>query len=143
MSTDLVLSRLRRFLLAVSAILCVGTLVELIAVEHTESLEQWIPFGLSALVLLGVGAAWLRPDRQTLLVLRGVMVVTILGSLFGIYEHISNNIAFRLEIRPNADAADLLAAGLGGANPLLAPGILALAAVLALAATYQHPALDK
>jgi hypothetical protein len=30
-----------------------------------------------------------------------------------------------------------------GANPLLAPGILALAGVLAIAATYHHPALRK
>jgi len=28
-----------------------------------------------------------------------------------------------------------------GGNPLLAPGILALAAIIALAATYYHPAL--
>jgi hypothetical protein len=31
---------------------------------------------------------------------------------------------------------------LGGENPLLAPGILAVAAMLALAATYYHPALS-
>ncbi len=69
------------------------------------------------------------------------MGLIALGSLVGLYEHISNNIAFQLEIQPGSTTAQLIAAGLGGANPLLAPGILAVAAVLALAATYYHPAL--
>jgi hypothetical protein len=32
---------------------------------------------------------------------------------------------------------------LGGANPLLAPGVLAVAAVLAFAVTYHHTALRR
>jgi hypothetical protein len=34
-------------------------------------------------------------------------------------------------------------AAISGGNPLLAPGILALASVLAIASTYHHPALMK
>jgi hypothetical protein len=63
--------------------------------------------------------------------------------LIGIYEHIEHNLAFELEIRPNATAGQVFMEALGGASPLLAPGILALAAILAIAATYYHPAFGK
>lgn len=57
-------------------------------------------------------------------------------------EHIEHNLAFELEIRPNATTGDVFFEALSGANPLLAPGILGLAAIVALAATYYHPQLD-
>jgi hypothetical protein len=69
------------------------------------------------------------------------MVAILLGSLFGIYEHVSNNLAFELEIYPNEAVTDALLHAFGGANPLLAPGVLGLAALLAIAATYYHSAL--
>ncbi|MBK8046657.1 MAG: hypothetical protein IPK16_05735 [Anaerolineales bacterium] len=75
--------------------------------------------------------------------MRGVMVVLALGSLLGVALHIFNNIAFAQEIQPNAATGELLLAGVMGANPMLAPGILALAAILAFAATYAEPALSK
>ena len=71
------------------------------------------------------------------------MGAMLVGSLFGLYEHIEHNWEFAREIRPNATFSVLLTDTLHGANPLLAPGILALAAVLAIAATYFHPTLQK
>jgi hypothetical protein len=46
-------------------------------------------------------------------------------------------------MRPNAVPGDVVTQALMGASPLFAPGILALGAVLAIAATYYHPALGK
>jgi hypothetical protein len=71
------------------------------------------------------------------------MLLVGLGSLFGLYEHIEHNLAFELEIRPTAAVNDVFMEALKGASPLLAPGILGLAALIALAATYYHPALVK
>ena len=71
------------------------------------------------------------------------MSLVALGSLFGLYEHITNNVEFYLEIHPQATILETVAAALGGANPLVAPGILALAAIMAVSATYAHPALNK
>jgi hypothetical protein len=70
------------------------------------------------------------------------MIPVALGSLLGVYEHIEGNIGLLLEVTPNATTAKIISEALGGANPLLAPGMLALAAVLAVAATYYHPALE-
>ena len=142
MSPDLILHRLRRFLLTLSGLLFGGTVIELVLTNHMEGLVQLIPFGLCGLGLLAVVFVLLRPHRQSLLAMRGCMGVVALGSLYGVYEHITNNIAFQLEIHPNATVRDVFMDALGGASPLLAPGILTLAAILAVAATYYHPTLE-
>jgi hypothetical protein len=142
MSTEQVLQRLRTFLLALAALLCVGTLVELSLINHLESPIQVLPFILALAAI--VVAVWvlLRPTWLSLWVLRVVMAITLLGSAFGVFEHIEHNLAFELEIRPNAVATDVLLDALGGANPLLAPGVLGIAALIALA-TYYHPKLRR
>jgi hypothetical protein len=143
MSDQGVLARLRTFLLLLAAGLSAGALVELWAAEHTEEPIQWLPFILCGLSLAATLAALLRPQRGVLLALRGIMALMVLGSLLGIYEHVAGNIGFAQEIRPSTAGFDLLLAGLTGANPLLAPGMLAVAALVALAATYYHPALGR
>jgi len=55
----------------------------------------------------------------------------------------ANNLAFHREIAPNATTWALIMATLEGANPVLAPGILMLGAVIALAAIYKHPFLKN
>jgi len=135
--------RLRFFLLAIAACICAGTMVELLLAEHTETAVQLVPFALCGLGLLAVAAALVHPRRGTLIALRLVMALLLLGGFFGVYEHIEHNLAFELEIRPSATASDVWLDALKGASPLLAPGVLGLAASLALAATYEHPALAR
>ena len=138
-----VLLRLRRFLTVTSALLFAGTLGELWLINHTEDPVQFIPFVLCGVGLLVILVVRLRPRRATMLTLRAVMALVVLGSLVGVYLHVESNLAFVWEIQPNAPTREAVFGALGGANPLLAPGILALAAMLALAATYYHPALKK
>ena len=133
--------RLRRFLLITAACLCVGTVVELLLAKHYGEPMQLVPFGLCAVGLVAALAALRSPSRASLLALRGVMGLNLLGSLLGVYEHLEGNASFALELRPGAGWSDVLLPTLTGAAPLLAPGILALAAALAVAATYEHPAL--
>jgi hypothetical protein len=142
MSDASILFRLRQFLLVVSALLFVGTLVELWLTDHMETLVQLIPFALCGLGLISVVAALVSPRRDALLALRALMVLVALGSFFGVYQHLEGNLGFHRELHPNASTGELLSGALSGANPLLAPGILALTASLAIAATYYHPALQ-
>ena len=137
------LFRLRRFLLVLSILLFGGTVVELSLVKHWGDVVQLIPFGLCGLGALAALLALFRPRRATLLGLRVCMGVVMCGSLFGIYEHFSNNIAFQREIKPSATMSEVLVSAVAGGNPLLAPGTLAVAALLALAASYNHPALEN
>ena len=71
------------------------------------------------------------------------MIVIGLCSLIGIYEHMANNLGFQMEIQPNATFLELALATVEGANPVLAPGILALGAAIGWTAAYQHPALEE
>ena len=143
MDTITVEQRLRAFLLGLSAWLCAGTIVELFLAKHTEDPVQFVPFVLCGIGLVALAAAWRRPGRATLLALRGVMGALMLGSLFGVYEHLAGNFAFEMDIRPGAAWSDIWFPALRGAAPLLAPGILAVAALLAIAATYAHPMLAR
>ncbi|MBN2732586.1 MAG: hypothetical protein JXR26_09170, partial [Balneolaceae bacterium] len=81
--------QLRRFLLAVTACIFVGTVVELVLVEHTQETLQWIPFILSAIGSVCVAWTWFSPGRVSLIVLRWVMAAIALGSLLGIWLHFS------------------------------------------------------
>jgi hypothetical protein len=141
MSPSVVLARLRRFLLVFSALMLCGALVELWLAKHTENFTQLIPFALCGLALASLLVALVRPRQGPVWALRGAALLLLAGSFYGVYEHYTNSVEFQREIDPTASAADALVAALGGPNPLLAPGILAAAAALALAATYRHPAL--
>lgn len=141
MNAEIVVRRLRLFLLNLAAFILIGTVVELWFSDHLESPVQLIPFILCGSGLLAVTTVLVYPQRWSLLALRSVMGLVALGSLLGVFEHLEGNLAFELEIRPTATVWQALIAGLGGANPLLAPGILAVAAMLAIAATYHHPGL--
>lgn len=138
-----VVQRYRTFLLGLAACIFVGTAIELWLVEHLESFVQVIPLVLCGLGLGSAVAALYAPRRSVLLALRAVMLGIALGSAYGVYEHVWHNFAFELDIRPGAAVGDVFWQALSGASPLMAPGILALAALLAAAATYAHPALAR
>lgn len=138
MTAGAVLGQLRRFLLLLSVMLFVGALIELWLVGHTEDTIQWLAFGLAGLGILAALGRVLRSNRVTLLILRISMLVVILGSILGVYEHLYGNLEFEREIQPGAPTSVLLSKAIKGGNPLLAPGILAIAATLALSATYRH-----
>ncbi|MCA9955284.1 MAG: hypothetical protein H6657_09740 [Ardenticatenaceae bacterium] len=142
MNPELVNHRYRLFLFVLAGFIFIGSVVELALEGHTQVPTQWIPFVLSGLGIVAITAVLGWPNRKTIWALRGVMGLTALGSFLGMYEHLAHNIEFALEIRPNAVVSDVFFEALRGANPLLAPGILALGALLALAATYYHPALE-
>ncbi len=142
MHSEILIGRYRKFLLLVACFICVGTVVELWLEEHMGNVVQLIPFVLCGLGFVAIVATLMRPQRMTVRALRIVMAVVLVGSLFGVFEHVEHNLAFALEIRPNAVPSDVLMDALRGANPLLAPGILALAAILAIGATYYHPTLQ-
>lgn len=136
-------SSIRRWLLLLAAFIFLGTVGELILEEHTKETIQYLPFVLCIAGFITVMTVLLRPVRASLLALRVTMVLTAAGGVLGLVVHVVNNFEFEQEIQPNLAASDLIVATLKGANPLLAPGILAFAAIIALIATYYHPALGR
>jgi hypothetical protein len=142
MNSEIVLARLRQFLLIISAGVFIMTVTELFFLSHWSETIQFLPFALSGLGLTTLILAYFRPGRGTMTLLRRSMIIIAACSLIGVYEHMANNLGFQMEIQPNATTWELILATLEGANPVLAPGILMLGAVIGVAATYQHPALE-
>ena len=143
MNSEIILARLRQFLLIISAAVFLMTVTELFFLSHWSETIQFLPFVLSGLGLITLSLAYFRPNRGTITALRWSMIVIAACSLIGVYEHMANNLGFRMEIQPNATTWELILATLEGANPVLAPGILTLGAVIGLAAMYQHPVLEN
>ena len=137
-----VLRRLRRFLLLLTVSLFAGALVELWLVGHTEDVIQLVPFVLSVVGIVVSLLVFFSPSAGTIHVMRIWMAVVFLGTLLGVYFHIEGNVLFQREVDPSATTSELVWEGLGGGNPLLAPGILAIAALLAVAATYRYQHAD-
>lgn len=142
MNAEVTLLRLRQFLIIISAGVFVMTVTELFFLSHWSEAIQYLPFVLSGLGLVALAIAYFRPTRSTLLLLRWSMIIIVVCSLIGFYEHMENNFEFQMEIQPNATTQEFILATLEGANPVLAPGILTLGAVIGLAATYRHEVLD-
>ena len=137
-----ILSRLRRFLLLLSLFLFGGALVELSLVGHTKELVQWIAFALAGAGAFTLLLVLFRLSPATVRTLRVCMFLVVLGSMFGMYEHFSGNVAFAREVQPNSTTGRLFWRGLQGGNPLLAPGVLAVAAILGLSATYRYEVVN-
>ncbi len=134
-------TRIRTFMLLLSVLALVTTLIELWLQDHTQTAAQWIPWILCTIGLAALAPALVRPGRSTLLFLRGAMLLVALGGLVGIGFHFNENLAFQQDIHPNASFGAIIIDTLKGAAPLLAPGTLVFAALLALGAAYAHPAL--
>jgi hypothetical protein len=140
MNSEQVLSRVRQILLIISAAVFMMTVAELFFLSHWSETIQFLPFVLSGWGLVSLFFAYFRPSPTTISFLRWSMIVIGLCSLIGVYEHMANNLGFQMEIQPNATAGELVLATLEGANPVLAPGILALGAAIGWTAAYQNPA---
>lgn len=143
MSDQLRLRRLRTFLFALAAALFLGTVLELLAVKHYGSRLQILPLVLCGLGLVAVGIAWATPRAKAVLVVRVLMLLIAAGSVWGVYAHIEGNYAFASEIRPRERTIDHLRSALTGRDPLMAPGILAIGALVAIAATYTAGSTDE
>ncbi|MCB9764512.1 MAG: hypothetical protein H6739_32355 [Alphaproteobacteria bacterium] len=128
---------LRRAMLAVAVLISVGTLAELLLIGHTESPVQLVPLFMGVLAIGGAVALWLAPSRKTALGVRVLTGALLAGALLGVWEHLEHNYAFEAEIRPTAEPRELAVEALLGANPLLAPGAFAAAALLLGAATWR------
>ena len=126
---------LRRAMLAVAALMAAGTLGELVLTEHTGGAVQWVPFVLLVTMAAAIAAAALAPGRSTRLALRIVSGLLVVGSAFGVWEHLEHNYAFEAEIRPDSPGSTLVFEAIFGASPLLAPGVVGVIGLLAAAAT--------
>ncbi len=133
--------RLRLFLLGLALFSFAAIALELWFEDHDKEFLQLVPFGVCAIGAAGILAAIVRPAPVTLWLTRILMVAAFGVSLLGLYEHFEANYSFEREIRPTASTTTVVEHTLHGSAPTLAPGSLALIALLAFGATMGHPRL--
>jgi UPF0716 family protein affecting phage T7 exclusion len=143
---------LRRGVLALALGAIAVTAAELASERHWGRPVRLIPWACLALLLLSVLVIVGAARRSTLLAARAAAVLVVAGSAVGVWEHLEENLGAGPLDRRYASSWDAMsplqhvwkaASGAVGPAPLLAPGILAGAAVLVLLATARHPALRR
>jgi hypothetical protein len=135
-------TRLRSRLLAILFIGVIGTLAELLLLEHYEEWWQLTPLTLLGLSIPLIVLCWARPSPATVKTLRGLMLLFVIGGMIGVYRHYVGNAEFELEMYPGRAGFELFWESLTGATPALAPGSLALLGLIGLAYAYRHPAVS-
>jgi hypothetical protein len=130
----IMLERLRLWVLGVIVLGLVGTMTELILLEHDEQALQFVP-----LVLMVVGALSLiwnvvAKDATSLRVLQIVMGLFVLSGFAGMAAHFNGSMEYQLELNPDLSTWELLEKiASAKAPPLLAPGMMIQMGLLGLA----------
>ena len=132
---------LRPILLALVLLGALGLLVELALLEHFDSISQWIPLALLAVVVGAVVGvhAWRGP--RSIRFFQAVMGLCVAAGAVGILLHYRGNVEFELERDGSLRGLALFWEAIRGATPALAPGALSQLGLLGLAYTYRHPSL--
>jgi cation transport ATPase len=131
---------LRKLLLLTLVVSLVGTLAELLLLEHFEDAWQWAPIVLLAAALVTLGWHALERGPTSLNILRALMVVCIVSGAIGLWLHYSGNVEFELEMYPDLSGWKLFKDAMMGATPALAPGAMVQIGLVGLAWTFRHPA---
>ena len=132
---------LRRIILALVFIGASGMLVDLLLLEHFETVWQWMPLALLVPVIASVVVVAMRPARAVVRVFQGLMVLCVAAGLVGLFLHYRGNVEFELERDPSLRGFTLFWETIHGATPALAPAALSQLGLLGLAYAFRHPAL--
>ena len=132
---------LRRLLLGLIFITAGAMLVDLLLLEHFETVWQWVPLALLVPLLAIVIMVGTRPSRASIRALQGAMVASIAAGLLGLFLHYRGNVEFELERDPSLRGVALFWETIRGATPALAPGAMVQLGLLGLAFAFRHPAL--
>jgi hypothetical protein len=136
------LSTLRVLLLVILLTGMLGSGVELLLINHTENILQWVP--LLLLLLAGLILGWHALERgpTSTRIIRGTMLAFIVAGFAGFYLHYQGSMEFKLESNPNLTGWALFwQAVRSKAPPLLAPGAMIQLGLIGWAYTYRHPTL--
>jgi hypothetical protein len=132
----------RRFVLAILLLGMIGSLVELVLLEHDEDLNQWIPLVLLGLGILGFAAVAAWPALPLIRFLQILMAFFVVAGLVGMALHFKANLEFQTELDPSASGWPLWLKSLRAkAPPALAPGVMIQLGLLGLVYTFRQPAL--
>jgi hypothetical protein len=135
---------LRRFVLAIVVLGLLGTVTELVLLEHYEDSLQIVPLFFIGLALMTIAGHVVAPRAGSVWLLRAVMSVLVVSGVLGVVLHYRGSLEFQLEMDPTQSGWDLFAKVLHAkAPPALAPGVMAQLGLLGLVYTYRHPSTRR
>src|SRR5215470_3091572 len=135
---------LRRWILVILVLGLLGTVTELVLLEHYEQPLQFVPL---VLIVAAVSVLWWEFRRRDLASRRATQVVMglfVLAGFAGFAAHFWGAAEYQLELNPDMSNWELLERILHAkAPPLLAPGMMLQLGLLGLAYVFSDPRLLK
>jgi uncharacterized membrane protein len=135
---------LRRWILVILVLGLLGTVTELVLLEHYEQPLQFVPL---VLIAAAVGVLWWELRRHDLASRRAIQIVMglfVLAGFAGFAAHFYGSAEYQLELNPDMSNWELLEKILRAkAPPLLAPGMMLQLGLLGLAYVFSGPKPSK
>jgi disulfide bond formation protein DsbB len=138
------MSAIRRLLLGLMTLGLVGTMTDLLFLEHYEDSAQLIPLLLLFVGLCAVLFRVVAGGAASIRILQVVMVLMVAAGFAGIYFHFRGNLEFQLDMDPTASRWELFTKVMHAkAPPALAPAAMVQLGLLGLIFCYRHPDLRQ
>lgn len=138
------LAVIRRVLSLLLFVALVGTFIELLLLEHDESVLQVIPLVLLAFGAVALASTTLRPRMIVVTLFRVVMVLLIVTGALGLALHYRANLEFQQDLTPELGSMELFWKVMAAkAPPALAPAVLAQLGCLGLVYAYRLPVRSR
>jgi uncharacterized membrane protein len=138
------LGLLRRWILAILVLGLLGTVTELVLLEHYEQPLQFVPL---VLIAAAVSVLWWELRRRDLASRRATQIVMglfVLAGFVGFAAHFRGAAEYQLELNPDMSNWELLEKILHAkAPPLLAPGMMLQLGLLGLAYVFSDSKPSK
>jgi uncharacterized membrane protein len=129
---------LRRWILGVLVLGLLGTVTELVLLEHYEQPLQFVPLVLIAAAVAVLAWEVIRRDTASRRAMQVVMGLFVLAGFVGFAAHFLGSAEFQLELNPAMSTWELLEKVLRAkAPPLLAPGMMLQLGLLGLAYVFS------
>lgn len=133
---------LRRLLLGLVTFVMLGTVVDLVLLEHYEEVWQWVPLVMLGVALMVVAWVALAGSARAVLTLRIAMVLVVCTGLLGVVMHFNGSREFQNEMDPALEGWALFVKVMRAkAPPTLAPAAMLQAGLVGVLYTWRHPAL--
>jgi uncharacterized membrane protein len=132
------LTLLRGWILGILLLGLLGTVTELVLLEHYEQPLQLVPLVLIVAAVVATGWEFRRQDVASRRAMQIVMALFVLAGFAGFVAHFHGSAEYQLELNPDMSNWELLEKILRAkAPPLLAPGMMLQLGLLGLAYVFS------
>jgi len=129
---------LRSWILGILVLGLLGTVTELVLLEHYEQPTQFVPLVLIVAALAALFWEFRRRDKASRRTIQAVMVLFVLAGFVGFVAHFYGSAEYQLELNPDMSNWELFEKILRAkAPPLLAPGMMLQLGLLGLAYVFS------